>query len=274
MAPRASVVVSTYNQPDYLELVLRGYARQSERDFELVIADDGSGPETRAVMERYARDYPVPLIHAWHEDDGFRKATAVNHGVLRSSAPYLIFSDGDCVPSRQFVEQHLEAGRSNGYVVGGHVRLSEEISRGVDGEMVDSGAFERLATPRDRLWVRWVHLKNLYYIATNKRRRPKFYGLNFSVDRDSFYRVNGFDQNYRNNARDDSDLRNRMQLARIRARSLWHKCLVFHLYHPPHKARGLWTEADAYYYREDLPTRAPEGLEELQRELGESRSTD
>jgi glycosyltransferase involved in cell wall biosynthesis len=261
-----SVILSTYNQPRLLDLTLFGYSRQSALDFEVVVADDGSGSETRAVIERHSRELPVRLEHVWQPDEGFRKAQAVNRAVLRSRAPYLIFSDGDCIPSRTFVEEHLRARRPSTYVVGGHVRLSEEVTGRLTPQDVLSGRVEKMSSWVDRAGLWWTHLKSLVYIATNKRRKPKFYGLNFSLDREVFYRVNGYDLSYENLAREDSDLRNRLQLAGVRARSLWHRARVFHQHHPPNVARLLWREGVAYYNRPDLRPEAPRGLRELERE--------
>jgi glycosyltransferase involved in cell wall biosynthesis len=270
----ASVIITTYNQPAVLERALLGYARQDTRDFELLIADDGSGPPTAAMIARHMGSFPVPLLHVWQPDDGFRKARAVNLAVLRSSGECLIFSDGDCIPASDFVSQHVRATRPGQYVVGGHIRLSETQTTALTLDDVRSGRFETMASRVQRIALFVTHLKSLVYIALRKRRKPKFYGMNFSVDRASLLRVNGFDNNYRNSAREDSDLRNRMQLAGVRARSQWWRVGVFHQHHPPHNTRIQWREAAAYYERPDLTAEAPSGLRELQVELGQPEKPD
>jgi glycosyltransferase involved in cell wall biosynthesis len=264
----ASVIITTYNQPQALERTLLGYARQSVRDFEVVIADDGSGPQTAALIARYAGVLPMPLIHVWQPDQGFRKARAVNLAVLRSHADYLIFSDGDCIPEQRFVSDHVAARQPGVYVVGGHVRLTEEQTKTLTNEDVRSGRFEALISRGQRAGLRWTHAKSLAYIALRKRRKPKFYGLNFSVDRTSFARVNGFDTTFENCGREDSDLRNRMQIAGMGARSLWYRPGVYHQFHPPHTARLEWREVATYYNREGMKAEAPHGLRELQVEIG------
>lgn len=264
--PAASVVLSTYEQPRLLDLALCGYARQSVRDFEILIADDGSGPETGAVIDAHAQRLPVPIRRVWQEDKGFRKALACNRAVLESRGAHLIFSDGDCVPSRTFVEEHLDAARPGRYVVGGHIRLSEAYTGALTPDRVSAGEVERVATVRDVIGLFGMHVKSRVYIAVRKRRKPKFYGLNFSLPREAFYRVNGYDGSYAGSAKEDSDLRNRLQLAGVRPVSLWHRARVFHLHHPPHMGRIAWAEADAYYNRPDLAAEAPSGLRELERE--------
>jgi glycosyltransferase involved in cell wall biosynthesis len=271
---RASVILATYQQPRLLDLALTGYANQTARDFELVVADDGSRDETREVIAAHARRGTVPITHVWHPHDGFWKSRALNRAVLRSAGAQLIFSDGDCVPARSFVAEHLRAARPNAFIVGGHVRLSEADTARVTAELVLDGALEREIPRRERLELLWMHAKSQLAIALRRRNRPRLYGLNFSLDRASFTRVNGFDQTYRNSARDDSDLRNRLLLARVRPISLWHRARVVHLFHPPHHERLLWADADRYYKRVDLRAEAPDGLRELARELSEQAIPD
>ena len=272
-APRASVILATYNQPRLLDLSLLGYWRQTTRDFEIVVADDGSSEETAAVVAAHARRAPVPVRHVWQPHRGFRKAAAVNRAVLHSRGNQLVFSDGDCVPSRSFVAEHLAAARPNAFVVGGYVRLSEADSSGVTRELVLAGGHERLPYLRERAALHWTHLKSLAFIALGARRRPRLLGLNFSLERASFVAVNGFDQTFRNSAKDDSDLRNRLLLAGMRPVSLWHRARVVHLYHPPHAERRLWREAGDYYRRESVTVAAPSGLRELALELEGRRLT-
>jgi len=264
---RASVILATYDQPRLLDLALCGYARQSAREFELVVADDGSAEATAEVVRTHARRGALAIRHVWQPHRGFWKSAALNRAVLHSRGAQLIFSDGDCVPSQSFVEEHLAAARPRAFIVGGHVRLSEAESGRVTAHDVVSGRLERSVSMRVRTRLWWTQAKSLAYIALERPRRPRLLGLNFSVDRASFFAVNGFDLTYRNSARDDSDLRNRLLLARVRPISLWHRARVLHLFHPPHEERRLWLEAHRYYRRADLRPEAPRGLRELAREL-------
>jgi len=111
--PRARVVVTTYEQLPHLRLVLRGYLRQTVRDFSLVVADDGSGPETRSFLREFAAEAAsrgIPFEHCWQEDRGFRRARIQNEAARRGGdEDLLVFSDGDCIPPAHFVERHLSA---------------------------------------------------------------------------------------------------------------------------------------------------------------------
>ena len=109
---RLSVIISTYNQPQWLEKVVWGYAAQTHRDFELLIADDGSTPETGRTVERLRLESGLAIRHVWHEDHGFRKCAILNHAILDANADYLVFTDGDCIPRRDFLTQHAQFGEA------------------------------------------------------------------------------------------------------------------------------------------------------------------
>src|SRR5687768_17180449 len=104
---KVSVVISTYNSPEWLEKVLWGYEFQTYRNFELVIADDGSGDSTREIIDRFKTQSGLDVIHVWHEDRGFQKSEILNKAIQASKTDYLIFSDGDCIPRKDFVGVHV-----------------------------------------------------------------------------------------------------------------------------------------------------------------------
>jgi glycosyltransferase involved in cell wall biosynthesis len=109
---RIAVVVTTYNRPDALALVLDGYAAQTDRDFELIVADDGSTEDTRRVVEGFAAGAPFPVRHVWQSDYGFRAAAIRNRAIAATEAAYIIFTDGDCVPATDFAPSSMRARRS------------------------------------------------------------------------------------------------------------------------------------------------------------------
>jgi len=233
------------------------------------VADDGSRSDTRELIERVREEgYPSKLVHAWQPDAGFRQARAMNLGVLHSQGAHIIFTDGDCVPTRDMVAQHMKVSHCNTLVVGGHVRLGRESSRRLDLAAIRAGHHEALVSLSDRLRMwRW-HLKNVYYSAVGAKRRPKIYGLNMAIGREAFVRLNGFDLAYQDCARQDSDLRNRARLMGVVVRSIWHRCIPVHLWHPEHEGRNGWQDADAYYRRESLEPVAVRGLRQLAEETG------
>lgn len=133
-----SVILSTYNQPLWLDKVLYGYSLQTYSDLEIVIADDGSAAETFEVVERYKKEYGMNIKHVWHEDDGFRKCTILNKAILQSSGDYLIFSDGDCIPRKDFVETHVQYSEQNYFLSGGMYRLTMDVAHAISHQDIQS----------------------------------------------------------------------------------------------------------------------------------------
>ncbi|TPE44001.1 glycosyltransferase family 2 protein [Pontibacter mangrovi] len=141
---RASVIITTYNEPEWLRKVLIGYSVQDTLDFELIIADDGSGEDTRAVVEEFKGSYPVPLTHVWHPDEGYQKCVILNKGILASNTEYLIFSDGDCIPRQDFVSTHLRLAERGYFLSGGLLRLPMELSQKITkDDIVSQRIFDR-----------------------------------------------------------------------------------------------------------------------------------
>jgi glycosyltransferase involved in cell wall biosynthesis len=125
---KASVIISTYNSPEWLEKVLWGYATQTVTDFEVVVADDGSTSSTAKMLKKMQESTSLKISHVWHKDEGFQKTKILNKAILVSDTEYLIFTDGDCVPRKDFVEAHLEHREQNCFLSGGHFPLSMELS--------------------------------------------------------------------------------------------------------------------------------------------------
>jgi hypothetical protein len=128
------------------------------------------------VIERHAREAPFQVHHVWQPSRGYRKSEAVNRAILKSRSDYLIFSDGDCLAPRSFVEEHLKASRPRTYIVGGHIQLTPEYTASLTPREIRAGKFERQGTAPERLELWTTHLKNLVYIAARKRRKPSSTG--------------------------------------------------------------------------------------------------
>jgi GT2 family glycosyltransferase len=136
---RLSVILSTYNSPDWLEKALWGYCVQSHRNFELLVADDGSNDETRRRIDWLRSQTGMAIRHIWHEDQGFRKCTILNRAIEAATADYLVFSDGDCIPRRDFLETHVRFARLGTFLSGGLFRLPLAVSRRIDRDDIVSG---------------------------------------------------------------------------------------------------------------------------------------
>jgi glycosyltransferase involved in cell wall biosynthesis len=264
MIPHARVIVTTYEQLLHLRRALRGYLRQTVHDFSLVVADDGSGPETRSFLQEFAAEAAsrgIPFEHCWQEDVGFRRARIQNEAVRRGGGEdLLIFSDGDCIPPAHFVERHLSAHEPLSFQVAGAVRLTREVSERITEADVDSGRFESLMAPADRRALARRARQSRWGVLLRRKNRPKVVGLNLAVDRRLFEALNGFDEAFVGWGLEDSDLRDRAMRHRPRARVkiLYDRNDVFHLWH---QRDGSMRLANRAYYRTPRPVRCELGLE-------------
>lgn len=134
MQKNISVVISTYNSPEWLKKVIWGYNTQTYRNFEMVIADDGSRQETIDLIEEMKKEVFYPIIHVWHEDNGFQKSQILNKAILACTTDYIMMSDGDCIPRPDFVEQHIKFREEGYFLSGGYHKLPMELSQKITKE--------------------------------------------------------------------------------------------------------------------------------------------
>ena len=254
---KVSVIVTTYNNPRYLRKVLEGYIRQVRPPDELVVADDGSGPEARAVVEEFTRRASFTVIHAWQEDDGPRPARVRNLATRRSSGDYLVFTDGDCVPGPRFVADHVRLARRRSFVQGKRILVQAKAVGDFTGRESTAALL--------RLWFaggigKLHHLVRLSGLAVRRRGWKGIRGCNLAVFRDDFYRVNGWNERFIGCWREDSELAVRLQRAGCRRRDALFSAVVFHLHHDK-SDRGHREENDRLLEAAwSGPVFAPEGL--------------
>ena len=131
MVAQCTVIVSTYNNPVWLAKCLDGFANQSVKDFDLIVADDGSTDTTRDLLDTKRNRLPFRLKHVWHKDQGFRKCKILNKALIETETDYFLVTDGDCVPKANFVATHLKMRQKNAYLSGSYFKLPMEASLAV-----------------------------------------------------------------------------------------------------------------------------------------------
>ncbi len=268
---RLSIVLSTYEWPAALDAVLRSLLEQSDAGFEVVVADDGSGPETAAVVDRWQVPYAGRLAHVWQPDAGARLAHVRNLGAAAARGDYLVFMDGDCIPRRHFVAAVRRAALRGWFLAGKRVQLSPELSRAVieDRLPVSRWSVPRLVLRTGRGIDRPVHL------TLRDRRRPwrdklpeffpdgNAYGFLQGVARDDFELVNGYDLQFLGWGDQDVDLAVRLRRLGLRCGYAGPQTTVLHLWHASRSTpdRATWRLLQESIQSERI--RAAEGLREL-----------
>lgn len=237
---KTAVIVTTYNRPDALAAVLEGYCGQRDQAFDLIVADDGSQGETGEVVRQFSQRAPFSITHVWHEDQGFRAAAIRNRAIASTSADYIIFTDGDCVPSRQFVGVHKQLAEPGYFLGANRVLLSAELSIRVLRERSPIHVWSGME------WAyRWVRrevnrilpLMKLPDGPFRKWSPARWRGIktcNLSAWRTDLVRVNGLDASYEGWGLEDSDLVIRLLHAGVKHKNARLAATVFHLWHPEH----------------------------------------
>jgi glycosyltransferase involved in cell wall biosynthesis len=232
-----SVVVTTYNQPEWLEKVLWGFAAQRYRHFEVLVADDGSDAPTREVLERLRPELFYPLRHVWHPHEGFRKCAILNAAIAASAGEYLFFTDGDCIPRPDLLAVHARHAARGRFLSGGYLKLPMATSRAITradilaGRATDHRWLRAHGTPPSRrlrrlAWGPGVAAMLDWLTPTG----ATFNGHNSSVWRDDLVRVNGFDERLEWGGL-DRELGERLENAGVRGKQMRHRALVVHLDH-------------------------------------------
>ena len=238
MADLISVIVTTWNREDALDAVLRSLAVQSDRDFEVIIADDGSGEATAKLIADWKTRLGRPLHHVWQEHNGFRAAEIRNRAILASSGRYCIFLDGDCIARPSFVATHRRLAEPGWFVTGNRILMSETMTQTVLREKLDPEhwTYRDWTRERGRRGInRTMPLMRLPLGPLRKLRFRAWRGArscNLAIWRSDLDRVDGFDCAYQGWGREDSDLLVRLLHAGIRRKDGVFATGVLHLWHP------------------------------------------
>lgn len=239
------VIISTYNNPQWLEKTLWGYECQTLLPDEIIVADDGSGEDTRCLVERFSKT--LPIRHVWQEDKGFRKNRILNKAIAVSTSDYLIFTDQDCVPREDFVATHVRLARKGYYLSGGYFKLPMETSRFIGKEDIFSGNVFRLS------WLRQRGVKCTF--KCTKLFRSRFYawllntitptkatwnGCNVSGWREDIMAVNGYNEDMVYGG-EDYELGERMRNMGVRSKQIRYSAVLLHLDHarPYRNRKGM-----------------------------------
>lgn len=241
-----SVIVTTYNSPDWLQKVIWGYSVQSFRDFELLIADDGSKEDTRQLIDALRNEVSFPIQHIWQEDKGFRKCTILNKAIIASGADYLAISDGDCIPRNDFLEIHFNKRRAGYFLSGGYNKLPMDLSKQITKEDIETQrcfdvdwltkhGLEKSFTSSKLRVAGWKAslLNNL--TPTN----ASWNGHNSSAWKKDILAINGFDERMRYGAL-DREMGERLMNNNIKGLQIRYSAVCLHLDH----SRGYKNEVD------------------------------
>ena len=232
-----SVIVTTYNRSDAVAAVLKGLSAQSDRHFEVVIADDGSETIHRENIRGMPEFSALRASYVWHPDEGFTAAKVRNLGVAASAGDYIVFLDGDCVPEVDFIAQHRRLAEPGCFINGSRVLLSEKLSQQVTGQ-----GLTVYGQPKRFWWHSWQSGDASRIVGTLRlpdggyrhKRHFSWKGIrscNLALWRSDFLLVDGFDEIYVGWGHEDADLVLRLHHAGVVRKNGFCATEVFHLWH-------------------------------------------
>jgi GT2 family glycosyltransferase len=235
--PAITLVINTFNQPDYLVRVLAAVAGQSAPPDEVLLADDGSEAPTRELFLRWMGEHKIRAAHLWQAHEGFRRAQILNRSIAAARGGYLVFLDGDTVPHPDFIADHRAAAR-RGFFVQGHRALVEQKAAAWFGKN-NFNADRRRAVLQGQI----SGLKNTFRwpfaVRKIKTHLRGIRGCNLAIWREDLVCVNGYNEAFTGWGREDSELAVRLMNAGIRRLDLRGRALCFHLWHPPASRAAL-----------------------------------
>jgi glycosyltransferase involved in cell wall biosynthesis len=232
-----SVILSTYNAVAWLEKVMWGFNAQTFRNFELVIADDGSGPETAVLIEQMRSTVFYPIQHIWQEDEGFQKSRILNKALTAAQGTYIVMTDGDCIPRADFLEVHNQHKSVGYFLSGGYFMLPMSISETITPDDIEKqrcfsvkwlkshGLSRSFKNNKLRAGGSWSQFLN-YWTPT----KATWNGHNASGWREDLLAVNGFDERMQYGGQ-DRELGERLVHLGIKPKQLRYSAICVHLDH-------------------------------------------
>lgn len=254
-----SILLATYNWPQALKLCLESLATQTDRDFEIIIADDGSTQSTTQLIDSYKNT--LPITHLWQEDEGFRKTKILNQAIATAQGDYLIFLDGDCIVQPDFVERHRQLAQKGYLVTGSRVLLNEKLTQDLlSWKTWDFTQFRsqllsnRLNGQINKLLPLLVKLGNGSWRDYKKFVWRRIKGCNMACWKADAQAIGGFDETMTGWGHEDADFVFRLQRHHIKRKSGSWSTEVFHLFHPIHDQSNA--EENARRVREKILAKA------------------
>jgi glycosyltransferase involved in cell wall biosynthesis len=234
-----SLIITTYNRKDALELVLLSVLNQTQLPDEVIIADDGSGPDTAQLIKNFARKFPVPLYHCWQEDKGFRLAEIRNKAISQAKSEYIIMVDGDMILSEDFIKSHKKSARKGCFIQGSRVLLSEKVTRQtITNKQINFWPFQQGISNRFNA-LQMPVLSKLFFASQDKFNLKGIRGCNMAFWKEDAVKVNGFNEKFTGWGREDSEFVVRLFNNNIHRLNLKFGGVAYHLHHPEHPRECL-----------------------------------
>lgn len=225
-----SLIITTYNNKEFLELSLLSIQKQSQLPNEIIIADDGSSDGTKELLERYQKIFTIPLLHSWQEDQGFRAAASRNRAIAQAKGEYIILIDGDMLLHQDFIKEHCIHAKKSTFIQGARILLSSSLSQQILKEKEIPSLSFYSSNIQNR--INAIHSNLLSKLLSHTGRSHKgIKTCNMSFYRSDCISVNGFNEDFIGWGREDSEFVARLYHKGISRFTLKCQALAYHLWH-------------------------------------------
>lgn len=227
--PSCTLVTPTYNWPEALELLLLSVLNQSVLPNEVIIADDGSRQETKQLIERFQKIFPIPLNHIWHEDNGFQKSKILNKAIAIAKYDYIIQIDGDIIINKNFIKDHLTHSRNGQFLFGARVNIKKNFledlfkKKKIHFNFFSKGIKKRFRTIRIPIYSN--------FIKQNHNISSKLRGCNMSFWKNDIIKINGYNEKFVGWGCEDYELGYRLHKSGVLGKRLKFAAIEYHIYH-------------------------------------------
>lgn len=249
---KLSVIITTYNAEDWLTKVLWGFVNQTVADFEVIVADDGSTPKTKEVVDSFRPFFKHAIVHVWQKDEGFNKCKILNKAILKTNSDYLLFTDGDCIPRNDFVATHLNFREKGYFLSGGYFKLPLSASSSISKEDIElQNCFEpkwliakgvKKTFKLTKLTKSVLFARFLNWVTPTKK---TFNGHNTSCYKNDLLLVNGFNEEMQYGGL-DRELGERLFNLGLLAKQIRYHAICVHLFHERSYAKPeIWQSNNA-----------------------------
>ena len=225
-----TLLISTYNWPEALSLVLKSIENQTVLPNEVIIADDGSAKKTKNLINEFQKKFPVPLIHEWHEDLGFRKTIILNRSIKKATGEYIIQIDGDIILHPKFIADHIRFAKRGFFVKGSRGRLMvKRTEKLFNNNVITFNSFET-GIKSTLNTIRFPLFTPLLFGDKINTRNIK--GCNFAFWKNDAIAVNGYNNEISGWGHEDIEFPARMVNYGIKKRQLKFAAVCYHIYYP------------------------------------------
>ncbi|MCB9072187.1 MAG: glycosyltransferase [Bdellovibrionaceae bacterium] len=238
---QASVVIAFYNNWQFLELVLASLETQTFKDFEVIIADDGSRQEVVETIHRFMKTTNLSIMHLWQPDNGWRKVELLNKSLAMASSDYIITLDQDCIVHKEFIKEHILNREEKTILSGRRAEFTPFINRRLTPKKIKNDYIQKnywwmwffMFYIKDNQWLKGIYLNDSWLRRRINRRPRRLVGCNMSYFKHDLIAINGYDMSFAAPCgAEDADIEKRALNAGYKIKSVIHAAVQYHLFHP------------------------------------------